>query len=95
MVLNIKNYIHLIMNEADFIQEIMKQANLDQDQGDMVNQIFQENFIAGDKSKEIIVNLISEKVGVDKAQAEQIYTIGVGLLTSTGILDKIKGIFKR
>ena len=83
------------MNEADFIQEIMKQANLSQDQGDMVNQIFQENFIAGDKSKDIIVNLISEKVGVDKAQAEQIYTIGVGLLTSTGILDKIKGIFKR
>ena len=82
------------MNEADFIQEIMKQANLSQDQGDIVNQIFQENFIAGNKNKETIVNLLAEKLGVDKAQADQIYNIAAGLLAS-GILDKIKGLFKR
>ena len=35
------------MNETDFIQEIMKQANLSEDQGGMVNEIFQSNFIAG------------------------------------------------
>ena len=33
-----------IMNEADFIQEMMKQANLTEDQGGMVNEIFQSNF---------------------------------------------------
>ena len=82
------------MNEADFIQEIMKQANLSEDQGDIVNQIFQENFIAGNKNKEVIVNLLAEKLGVDKAQADQIYTIAAGILAS-GILDKIKGLFKR
>ena len=36
------------MNEADFIQEMMKQANLSEDQGGMVNEIFQSNFIGGD-----------------------------------------------
>ena len=93
---NINNisYIIDIMNEADFIQAIMQQANLTEDQGDIVNQIFQENFIAGNKNKETIVNLLAEKLGIDKAQADQIYTIAAGLLAS-GILDKIKGFFKR
>ena len=82
------------MTNADLIQELMKQANLSQDQGDIVNQIFQENFIAGNKNKETIVNLLAEKLGIDKAQADQIYNIAAGLLAS-GILDKIKGLFKR
>lgn len=82
------------MNETDFIQEIMKQANLSQDQGDMVNEIFQNNFIAGNKNKDTIVKSIGEKLGVDEAQADQIYTIAAGLLAS-GVLSKVKGIFKR
>lgn len=82
------------MNEADFIQEMMKQANLSEDQGGMVNEIFQSNFIGGDKNKNLIVNLIAEKLGVDQAKAEMIYTIGAGLL-ATGVLNKIMGIFKR
>ena len=82
------------MKEADFIQEMMKQANLSEDQGGMVNEIFQSNFIGGDKNKNMIVNLIAEKLGVDQAQAETIYTIGAGLL-ATGILNKVIGIFKR
>ena len=82
------------MNETDFIQEIMKQANLSEDQGGMVNEIFQSNFIAGNKNKDTIVNLIAEKLGVDEAQADQIYTIAAGLIVG-GILDKVKGIFKR
>ena len=76
------------MNEADFIQEMMKQANLSEDQGGMVNEIFQSNFIGGDKNKNLIVNLIAEKLGVDQAESEMIYTIGVDLLV-TGVLIKI------
>jgi hypothetical protein len=38
--------------------------------------------------------LIAEKLGVDEAQADQIYTIAAGLIAG-GILDKVKGIFKR
>jgi hypothetical protein len=93
--INTINYITNIMNEADFIQQIMSQANLNEEQGGMVNEIFQSNFIGGDKNKNMIVNLIAEKLGVDKARAKDIYAIGVTVLTTTGILDKIKGIFKR
>ena len=39
------------MNEADFIQQIMSQANLNEEQGGMVNEIFQNNFIGGEKTK--------------------------------------------
>ena len=88
------NNIILNMNEADFIQELMSQANLSEDQGGMVNEILQSTFLAGNKDENMIVNLIAEKLGVDKAQAQQIYTIAIGLLAS-GVLSKLKGIFKR
>ncbi len=93
--LNIKNNIYFIMTNADLIQELMKQANLTEDQGNIVSDIFANNFSAGGGAEDVIVNLIAEKLGVDKARAKDIYTIGVGVLTTTGILDKIKGIFKR
>jgi hypothetical protein len=95
MVLNINNYIYFIMPNADLIQELMKQANLTEDQGNIVNDIFAQNFTPGGGAEDVIVNLIAEKLGVDKARATDIYAIGVTVLTTTGILDKIKGIFKR
>jgi hypothetical protein len=36
------------------------------------------------------VDQLVQRLGIDKALAETIYTVGVGILTSTGILDKIK-----
>ena len=82
------------MNETDFIQEIMKQANLSDDQGGMVNEFFQSNFIAGNKNMVAFVSLIAEKLGVEEAQADQIYNIAACLIAG-GILHKVKGIFKR
>ena len=83
------------MTNADLIQELMKQANLTQEEGDIVGDIFANNFTSGGGAEDIIVNLIAEKLGVDKKRAKDIYAIGVTVLTSTGILDKIKGFFKR
>lgn len=40
MALNINNYIYFIMPNADLIQELMKQANLTEDQGNIVSDIF-------------------------------------------------------
>ena len=95
MVLNINKNKQIIMTNADLIQELMKQANLTEDQGNIVSDIFANNFTAGGGAEDIIVNLIAEKLGVDKARAKDIYNIGASVLTATGVLDKIKGIFKR
>ena len=95
MVLNINKNKHFIMTNADLIQELMKQANLTEEEGNIVGDIFAQNFTAGGGAEDMIVNLIAEKLGVDKARAKDIYAIGVTVLTSTGILDKIKGFFKR
>lgn len=95
MVLNINKNKHFIMTNADLIQELMKQANLTEEEGNIVGDIFAQNFTAGGGAEDMIVNLIAEKLGVDKARAKDIYAIGVTVLTTTGILDKIKGFFKR
>ena len=83
------------MTNADLIQELMKQANLTQEEGDIVGEIFANNPTTGNGAEDVIVGLIAEKLGVDKARAKDIYAIGLTVLTTTGILDKIKGIFKR
>ena len=83
------------MTNADLIQELMKQANLTEEEGNIVGEIFANNPTSGSGAADIIVGLIAEKLGVDKARAKDIYAIGMTVLTSTGILDKIKGFFKR
>ena len=80
------------MNKNDFIQELVKQANIDPSQGNIVNEIFESNFIAGNKKKNAIVSLISEKLGVDEAKADEIYNIAAGMIAG-GVMDKIKNIF--
>ena len=82
------------MNPEDLISELVSQAGITQEQGVAANDVFQNTLLAGNKSKELIVGQLIEKVGVDEATANTIYDIGVGLLTSSGILDKVKGIFK-
>ena len=66
-----------------------------QEEGDIVGEIFANNPTTGSGAEDVIVGLIAEKLGVDKARAKDIYAIGLTVLTTTGILDKIKGIFKR
>ena len=82
------------MNSEDFISELVKQTGLTQEQGVAANDVFEGTFLAGNKSKDLIVSQLVERVGVDQSQAEMIYTVGTGLLSSSGILDKVKGIFK-
>ena len=53
-----------------------------------MNGILESTFLAGNKNKDTITKLISEKLGVDEAKADMIYNAAIGLVTS-GILDKI------
>ena len=78
------------MNPEDFISQLVSKTGISQEQGAAANDVFQGTFLAGEKSKDIIVDQLVQRLGVDNALAETIYTVGVGLLSSSGILDKVK-----
>jgi hypothetical protein len=83
------------MNSSDFISELVSQTGLTQEQGVAANDVFESTFLAGNKNKNIIVTQLVQRLGVDEAQAEIIYNVGIGLL-SAGIISKIKKmIFRR
>jgi hypothetical protein len=81
------------MNKEDFISELIGKTGLTPEQGNAANDVFEGTFLAGNDNKDLIVSQLVEKVGVDQGKAEMIYTVGVGLLSSSGVIDKIKGIF--
>lgn len=82
------------MNAEDFIAQLSQEAGLDINQATNVNGILESTFLAGNKNKEMITKLISEKLGVDDQKANMIYDVAVGIL-ATGVLSKVKGIFKK
>ncbi|AMD17045.1 hypothetical protein TL18_02800 [Methanobrevibacter sp. YE315] len=82
------------MNSEDFISQLISETGLTQEQGVAANGIFESTFLAGNKNKDFIIAQIVEKLGVDESQANMIYNVAIGLLT-TGVLSKIKGIFKK
>lgn len=82
------------MNSEDFISQLVSETGLTQEQGVAANGIFESTFLAGNKNKDFIIAQIVEKLGVDESQANMIYNVAIGLLT-TGVLSKIKGIFKK
>ena len=43
------------MNKEDFISELVKQTGLTQEQGAAANDVFEDTFLAGNKSKDLIV----------------------------------------
>lgn len=81
------------MNKGDFINELVKQTGLTQEQGAAANDVFESTFLAGNKNKDLIVSQLTEKLGIDESQADMIYTAAIGII-SGGVLDKVKGIFK-
>jgi hypothetical protein len=82
------------MNTGDFISELVKQTGLTEEQGAAANDVFEGTFLAGNDNKDLIVGQLTERLGIDQSQAEMVYTVGIGLLSSSGVMDKVKNIFK-
>lgn len=76
------------MNAEDFIKQLSNETGLDASQAASVNGILESTFLAGNKNKDTITKMISEKLGVDEANADMIYNAAIGIVSS-GILDKI------
>ncbi|MBE6508131.1 MAG: hypothetical protein E7Z77_01830 [Methanobrevibacter sp.] len=82
------------MNPEDFISQLISETGITKEQGAAANGIFESTFLAGNKNKDFIIAQIVEKLGVDESQANIIYNAAIGILT-TGVISKIKGIFKK
>ncbi len=82
------------MNAEDFIAQLTQETGIDASQAASVNGILESTFLAGDKNKDTITKLISEKLGVDDAKADMIYNAAIGIISS-GVLDKVTGLFKK
>ena len=82
------------MNAEDFIAQLTQETGIDPSQAASVNGILESTFLAGNKNKDTITKLISEKLGVDEAKADMIYNAAIGIISS-GVLDKVTGLFKK
>ena len=82
------------MNTEDFISQLISETGITKEQGVAANGIFESTFLAGNKNKDFIIAQIVEKLGVDESQANMIYNVAIGILT-TGDISKVTGLFKK
>lgn len=81
------------MNKTDFIKQLVEKTGLTNEQASEANNIFENTLLVGNKNKELIQNQLCERLGIDEAQADMIYNAAAELVAS-GVLDKVKSIFK-
>ena len=81
------------MNKKEFIEELVKKTNYDEDKCIIINDILEDNFIIGKKNKEKTISNLIEKLNIDKKEANNIYDISSSIIMNA-IKDKIKHPFR-
>ena len=82
------------MNSEDFISELIAQTGLTEEQGTAANEIFEKTILTGNKNKNLIIDQLTERLNINKTQADIVYSTAIGLLAN-GAVDKIKSLFKK
>lgn len=80
------------MNKTSFISELTKQTGLPTEKAAMVNEILESNFIFKKKNTDKIVGEISEKLGLEKDRAKEIFDAAYNLIGNQ-IVSKLKHPF--
>ena len=81
------------MNKTGFIKELSKKTGYNEEMCTKINEIVEDTFIFGKNNKEKMIAKFIEKLGVDEAQANEIYESVSGIICGA-IKDKIKNPFK-
>lgn len=81
------------MNKKEFIKELSKLMNYDEEKCTIINSVLEDNFIIGKKNKDKIINELVSKLNIDTTKANEIYNNAINLLT-TEIKKKIINPFK-
>ena len=81
------------MNKNEFIKELMKKLNYDEERCTLINDILEEHFLIGKNNKKNIINDLINKLGIEEKMANNIYNISSKIIT-TEIKNKLKHPFK-
>lgn len=82
-----------IMNKEDFIKKLSEITKLDSEKCEKVNEIIESTFLIGKKNKEIIIEMIIDKIGIKKIEAENIYEKSMSIIKDA-LKDKLKHPFR-
>lgn len=69
------------MNKKEFINELAKKLNLKEESANIINDIFEDNFLIGRKNKEKIISSLKEKLNIDNTRAGEIYNSAMEIIT--------------
>lgn len=81
------------MNKHEFINELSKELNYEEEKCIIINDILEKNFFISRKNKDKIVSELVLKLNIDLDEANRIYEISISIITKQ-IKDKIKHPFK-
>lgn len=82
------------MNKTKFINKLSLLSGYDIDQCSVVNDSLESHLIVGKKGQERIVNDIETKLGINKEEAKELYSLSIFILNEE-VKNKIKHPFKK
>lgn len=81
------------MNKKEFIRELVKKTNYDEEKCVIISDTLENNFMIGKKNKEKTLSSLIEKLNIDEEEANNIYDISSSIVMNA-IKDKIKHPFR-
>ena len=81
------------MNKKEFIKELQKELNCDENKAIIINNILEDNFFLSKKNKEKIINDLMKSLNTNEEEATSIYEEAIYII-KTSIKEKIKHPFK-
>lgn len=68
------------MNKSDFIKELESKTQLSAEQCAVINDVLENHYIFRKKNKPKIVAELSERLGVDEAEADRIFELSMSII---------------
>lgn len=81
------------MNKSEFIKELSKQTEYDEEKCSLINSIIEDTFIIGKKNKEKMLDKFRTGLNIDENEANKLYETVMGIIGGE-IKDKLKHPFR-
>lgn len=68
------------MNKTDFIKELQSKTQYSAEQCAVINDVLEKHFIFRKKNKPKVVAELSERLGVDETEADNVYELSMEII---------------